>query len=659
MQYFIAFVFALLLAAYYYYRTQPELSKARKILLGSLRAIMLYILILILLSPILYFVKQHRDAPKVMFLQDTSRSMKLSRNGQSKSDYLKNLADPLKKSYRAAGYTVVDYRFADGLNGTDANSLLTKSLQELSRKEKLSDYAAIVLSSDGWLRDEDLSIVNRLSLPIHCLADSTSELIPDLEILSANANRYAYRNEATVFRVKAKSTHYTGPATVNLYVGNSRIGSQNVKVSPDAEASVDFSHRFGNIGFVNYRVEIQALPKEQRLGNNSLPGAIEVLSEKEQIIIFSDSPAWDNKFILDAIASNPRWDGSAYQIRDGSLYQTERAVTLDKAPTPAVIVLINNGKLKLDAATQSFIKNASTRGAGLFFQGLPPVELTDLPLKRSNILSPYQGFVLPNNTANLYPMLSELISEASKLPPLDYYYVTAAANTEIVATMNNPQKSPAIVISQSGNARAMGLSFLNLWRWQLQSPDAGYQKFIVNSLTWLSNKALGAYSAIYKSSYLQGEQISIRLRAEDDIRATDLDGNPQISIFDAKGKELTRDFMTREGSEYIFHSELSEAGEYRFEIQESGKKSSGRFAIADQQVEDRDFDFNLPLLQFISSESRGRLLYDTVSYNPVPAQARERIQRKEFPLYRKWYILSLFILAFCVELFLRRRWGLL
>jgi hypothetical protein len=35
----------------------------------------------------------------------------------------------------------------------------------------------------------------------------------------------------------------------------------------------------------------------------------------------------------------------------------------------------------------------------------------------------------------------------------------------------------------------------------------------------------------------------------------------------------------------------------------------------------------------------------------MPAVARDTIQKQEFVLYKKWYILSLFILAFCLELF--------
>jgi len=61
------------------------------------------------------------------------------------------------------------------------------------------------------------------------------------------------------------------------------------------------------------------------------------------------------------------------------------------------------------------------------------------------------------------------------------------------------------------------------------------------------------------------------------------------------------------------------------------------------------------------AETNGKLLYASSvnSFQPLPAVIETQISRREIALYKKWYILSLFILAFCVELYLRRRWGLL
>ena len=147
------------------------------------------------------------------------------------------------------------------------------------------------------------------------------------------------------------------------------------------------------------------------------------------------------------------------------------------------------------------------------------------------------------------------------------------------------------------------------------------------------------------------------------FRSSDLDKDPLITIFDPEGKEVTRDFMVREGDEYSFSAELAKTGNYRFEIREpdSQQKSTGSFAISEIAAEERDFDFNLPLLSYLASESRGHLLSlsEAQDYNPLPPTQNKHISRNEYAFYKRWYIISLFILSFCLELFFRRRWGLL
>lgn len=658
--YSFAAAFALILVSILYHRCQPPLSRPQKMLLKVLRFITLFILISILLEPIAYYVHSFSEPPQVIFLQDVSRSMELKKGGIKKSEILQRKLDILAQSYQKAGYKVANYPFADGLNGGKENSLLLKSLQELSDKGMLQSAAAIVLASDGWLKDEELSSLGSLALPIHALADSSHEEIPDLEIVAINSNQYAYRNEPTLFRVKAKATNYSGKASLNLYIGNAKVASKSIDLEADNEATVDFEYKFGQLGFFGYRVEIAPAAQEKNLGNNSLPGAIEVLSEKEQIAVISDAPAWDNKFILDAIGSNPRWESVFYQAKEEGLYLAEKRVELAAKSLPAVMVLVNNGKMKLDSGTVQQIKSNWQKGSGILYQGLPVAELNEiLPIQRSNILTPYQGFIQLTEAAKGYPMLEDLRKEQSKLPPLDYYYVTAAKGAELLASLNNPQNSPAIVALNTPQARALGFSFLNLWRWQLMSADKGYQKLMVNSLTWLSNKALGAYSAIYKSSYLQGEKVIIRLRAEDEIRISNLDASPEIRIFDAKGKELARDFLSRGGKEYLYEAQIKDAGEYRFEISEGSRKTGGRFQIAEARQEERDFGFNLSLLEYIAKSSRGKMIYPESDFPILKAQRIQRTVKDEFALYKKWYIITIFILAFGLELFFRRRWGLL
>jgi hypothetical protein len=590
--------------------------------------------------------------------------MSLNHGSTGKAAFLQPSIDKLTTSFRKAGYEVIQHSFANGLEGDDSSSLLSESLNQLSKDKSLSSLSGIILASDGWLRDESLAAVQQLGQPFYVLADSSRNPSPDLVVSNVRSNRYAYRNEPNTIRADFSSENYSGAAEARLMVGNRIISRQSIKLEAGKPQSLDFTHRFTQTGFFTWKVELSPLQNESRLSNNSFPGAIEVLADKERIILISDKPAWDNKFILDAINANPRWEVQTYLNRSGRLFSGETAVTKLDGTNLAAVVIINNGMMKLDSATISFITGVHAKGTGIMYQGLPVDELSALlPLQKSNILTMYQGFINPTSAAVNYPMLSPISNSSGDIPPIDYFYVTATAGTEVLASINNPQTSPAIAVRVNNGARSLAFAALNLWRWQLQSKDEGYNKLIGNCLTWLSNKSTGGYDAIYNSSYMQGEEIRIRLRVEDEIRQRKLDVNPRIRIVDKENKEVLNDFLTRENDEYSIKAELNKPGNYSFEIsdKESGKSTKGKFELSESSLENRDFGYNLPLLAWLASQTNGKLLFasEVDAFTVVPAVNEVLVSRREIALYKKWYILSLFILAFCIELYLRRRWGLL
>ncbi len=81
--------FCLLISGYLYFRTLPSLSKGRRALLFSLRSIGIYILLLLLLSPVLHFIHNRRALPEILILTDISESMDLRSGSGTKSDFFK------------------------------------------------------------------------------------------------------------------------------------------------------------------------------------------------------------------------------------------------------------------------------------------------------------------------------------------------------------------------------------------------------------------------------------------------------------------------------------------------------------------------------------------------------------------------------------------
>jgi len=630
-----------------------------------LRGIALAVALLLLISPIFHYIRNSVERPQIILLSDSSASMDLLSGKQSKRSFLAAPARELADKFRQAGYELHTYDFAQGLSGDGDNTLLSPALTELAAKHDFSKVKGIVLVSDGWLRDESLAVVKQLNSPFYVLADTTTILSPDLSVVGVRANRHAYRGEPAIIRADVLSENYSGQVTVDLLLGNTKVASQTLNLSSGVQSSLDFTQRFSQTGFYPFRVQIGAAGISERTqSNNSYPGAIEVLSEKQQIIIISDKPAWDNKFIIDSIAENTRWEVKHYLLQDGRLVLGGQSVSTPSSSNLAAIVVINNGELKLSGEVLGFVSRSYQNGIGILWQGLPVDELSSiLPLQRSNILSSYQGFLELGPAAASYPAISIESSELMDIPPLDYYFVTSAPGAEVLAQMNNPQKSPAVAIRSAGNNRVLAMAFLNLWKWQLQSNTGSYRKLLSSSMAWLANRSRSGYSPIYNSSYFRGEEIKLRLRAEDDIRALRLDLNPELKVIDANDKEVFSDFMTQSEGEYSLTLRLDQAGQYRFEIRDkvSGDTASGRFNVADTAIEARDFDYNLPLLTWLANDTGGKLLtpQSLQDFTPLPARSEQLQLRQEIPLYRKWYVLSLFILAFCLELFFRRRWGLL
>ncbi len=618
-----------------------------------------------MLSPILYYLRHDEQKQQIIVLRDVSASMDLASGSSSKKDFLKQPGAEAAAKFAESGYELLEYDFAQGLDGGPENTLLAPALAELAKQHDLGRVRGVLLLSDGWLRDESLRQVKQFGCPFYAVADTLAPRKADLSVVSALTNRQAYRNEPTLIRAEIKAENYSGPATVRLLVGGKAVANQSVNLQAGVSAKLDFTQRFAQTGFYPFSVEVVATGiNERSLNNNSFPGAIDVLADKQQIVVISESPAWDNKFIVDAIAENSRWEVGHYRVLGSQIFAGEKPVAAISQANPAAIVIVNNGSLQLGGAPLNYVLQNQQRGTGIFFQGLPLAELASvLPLQRSNIASSYQGFLELTPAAATYPMLSVDSAELREIPPLDYYYVTAAKSAEVLGTINNPQNSPAIAVRSVGNSKAIALAFLNLWKWQLQSGSGGYKKLLANCLTWLANTTSSGYNPIYNSSYFLGEEIDLRLRAEDDIRSLRLDLNPELKVFDAGNKEVFRDFMTQSGGEYGARLSLDKAGQYRFEINDkvSGEKSSGRFNVASSSIEVRDFDYNLPLLAWLASDTGGKLLHPASlkDFTPLPAQSKILELRLDFPLYRKWYVLSLFLLAFCLELFFRRRWGLL
>jgi hypothetical protein len=658
------FIVSLSAALLMYHKTAPQLTLYQKTGLIILRTFVLWLLLAFLLSPIFYFIRKYSEQQKVIILRDVSQSMQNKQHNLTKADQLNNLSDKFRKAFEKYGYKVHEHVFADGINGKTNTTYLIPALKQIKAKYG-SAKMQVVLLSDGWFRDADLRPITSFGLPVMTVSDTAEFQSVDLKVNELRHNQRGYINELSLFQAGFESDKYRGTATVRFSVNGKVEQSKTISFQKELSLTLDFYHRFRQTGLQKVEVSISAQGiSELTDSNNTESSAIDILTDKEKILLLTDTSNWDIRFIHDVIRENNRLEAVSLIVKPDGLYSGDRKTDFNDWKDVTSVIIVNQGTLQPSVQLSTQITDKVKQGAGLAYFGLPVSQLAEiLPLKISNLRSSYKGLFKILPAASGYSALQIGENEIAQIPPLDYYYLTTALHAEILGVMDNAQSSPAIALTVNQPGKVLGFAFLSLWRWQLQGKGEGYNSFIKGVLAWLSNRNGGDLAALYKPSYYQDEQIMISLAALDDIRQRKADAAFTFELRDEKGNKVLSDYLIENNSQYQISFRLSQPGAYNFLIKEtgSGQSTSGKFMVQSQNLESRDFGYNHSVLNWIAAQTGGRQLNlkEAENYLPVKAEPVRRMEKAEFPLYKKWYMITLFIVLFSLELFLRRRLGLL
>ncbi len=664
---FLLSLIIIVLIFIFYKKTVPQLDPVRKYLLIALRSISIIIVLILLLNPIIYFIRNRIFQPEFIVLRDISDSMNLRSGDVTKTELLADFHDQYTDKLKRNGFKLMKYDFAGGLSGDTGSTFLSKTLTELSDLKNFRDVKGFILLSDGWFKDDDLDIIQDMNIPVYSYIPQVDDKQFDLEITDFKYNRTAFRNEITPLVVNVFSQNYTGKARLELFLDDHLSLTQQIDFKVNNFQQLVLDHVFSDPGFIPIKVAIQAdTIGEINTANNMISGAIQVVQNRNQVLILSDKLTWDTKFIVDALRGNERWK-TEFLIKTNRLLQGNIPVRLqEKIQNISLLLIINNEKLSMDPSEKEIISNYVNNGGGVILLGKLDAFLQSIsPVMMTEKLSRDQGVLYFTETSKQYQSF-DFIDKSSlrNIPPLDFYHIKPKAQTQVLAGIENEDRSPVILYSDWGESKILYLAFTGFWKWQLWDSAGTYSKFISDICMWIGQKDSERFSAFAeKTSYDPGEIVKIRLQAYDEklIPLTDL--NVIVNIFNASGKLVFEGYMIETDNEYTVMINDLEPGSYTFRLTEDdlGQSSEDNFFVSENKPESRDQGFNSALLNYIAGKTDGKA-YRSISENNfiIPDNnSRTQLIRLELPVYKKWYIITIFLLCFCLELFLRKRWGLL
>jgi len=659
----LLFIFiAVILIILFYKKTIPEIGKGKKYLLIFLRCVSIIAVLILLLNPILYFSQKISKKSEIIFLSDVSESMNQKKGETNKIAALKDFKEKIREKLVSQNYKVSEIEFANGMNGIKSSTNLSRTFEDISKKHGLTDVKNIFLFSDGWFRDDDLNILNDINIPIFTFNPDFKITDFDLEIFTLNYNKNAYKNEITPIIANVSALNFNQKAKVNLIINGKISQTRKIDFSNDNFQQIIFEQIFEKTGLQPFEVVIESdMENEINLANNRFPAAIQVLDNRAKILIVSDNLNWDIKFILDAVEKNQRWN-SDFLLKNRTLKKGRKTTDLsENIKETVVLILVNYGSLNLTHIETEIINNFVKNGGGLLLFGKPLTSLYDiLPANLSGITSSFKSTFYFTDESKKFQTF-EFLENTDEIPPVDYFYVNAKLQAEILAKIENDEQSPAILFNEFENGKVLYFSFNNLWKWQLRNSD--YSDFMTNIILWLSASNTERFvSFTDKYSYFEGEKIMITLTAFDEKLAPIKNLTAKL-IIKQNEKKIFEKYLLEKENEYFAEIEELEKGKYNYTIfaEKTGQQTSGNFLVTDDNPEARDRGFNQPLLAFISKQTNGKIINAKTFSDFTFPKAISKIEelKTELPIYRKWYLIAIFLICFCTELFLRKRWGLL
>lgn len=605
-------------------------------------------------------------------------------------------------------------------NATDILNALKKTLKEASTAPLagvflFSDGTDNV--SLGGLEkkpDELKRMFKDFSAPVYAVVATVSE-IRDISIVEVQSPDYAFIRNAVDIKVKVEARGYSGmEVPITLSEGERIITTKMLSLTPQTESyEVTLSLTPDKVGTFIYTVKVGELEGEAVLENNTRRFPIEVLRDKIRVLHVVGSPSWDQRFLREALTNDPTIELISFyilrEINDAPMADTEELSLIPfpvdelfntKIRTFDLIIFQNfSWRIYLNYLYIQNIQSFVTDYGGGFlmiggprgfsaggYAGTPIAEILPVevpPTERPFEVGEYKARLTDAGARHPITALRPGL-EASKLfwdslPPLDGFNYTGGAKPGATVLLEHPFASsagtnlPLMALWQVGRGRAMAVMTDSLWRLNFLNVQAGgtsadYLRLWRSAVRWLVGDPEGKQVRVRtdKIKYSLGDIVKVRVKVlgKDYAPAKE----PSISLVitgEGSSREITG--LKLEGEEWTLDMDNPGVGGWKLEA--TARDKNGEPLGSDETafiVESGGAELENPfpnpeLLKQITEITGGKTIpiAHGGDFGALPSPKAWRVTgRKNMPLWDNWIAGAFILLAFSLEWYFRRRWGL-
>jgi hypothetical protein len=668
-----------LLYAWLMYRQPVQLAKTARYGLFALRAVVVTLLGLLLVSPLIKSVSYQPQKPVILIAQDNSESIRLFGRAELAEANAASLAQ--LKTQLGDGYEVHEFNFDKGLRDGLSNTYngkqtdISLALHQLNDRFVNRNIGALVLATDGLynLGTDPQYEARNIKTSIYTIALGDTTPRRDLLIGNINYNKTAYLGNDFEVELLAEAYQSNGE-TMRLTVTEDgrQVISQNISINSAAfKKVIPLKLNADKKGVRKFTVSLAPVKNELSVQNNTETFYIEVLDARQKILLLYDGPHPDISVIKQSIESNRNFELKASLMTDfASLNVSDYSLAI---------------LYQLSSASYGKVQNILTGKTPLWLVGGTQTDINGLN-RAQKVVNVNAGrddaqevFAQPMPTFTAFTLSDSTQNKLSKLPPLLAAYGTYEAQPNAAVLLKQkigsvPTNYPLLAFGDEGGRRTAVLTAEGLWRWQLAEyreygNHHALEELFGQGVQYLTANANRERFRVYPAKNVFDEGENVLLNAELYNDALELVNTPdvRIAIKNKDGKNFSFLF-TRSGQSYQLNAGTLPVGEYSYSATaKNGKQqyaANGQITIKQLNLEARQSTANHRLLKNMAERSGGQMLLPA-QINQLASLIRKNDNIKTVVYEDKRYsdmislkwIFALLVVMLSAEWFLRKREG--
>ena len=709
--------------AWYLHRNRGGLEGRRPALLWSLQLGAVALVLFLLWQPAIGIESLRAEQNLVAVLLDTSRSMGLAEDEQTRLEKATAALDAGLIEEIQKKFQVRLYGFAGRLERLESvetiaaegnSSRIGEAVAGVLRESASLPLGAVIIFTDGsdnsgHFDRRAMAEIRRRNVPVHTVGVGRTRIPGDIELADVSVSPRALPHSRLSAQVGIRHSG-DGDQTTRLSVrdGSRVLASKQITLPGGRtvhSASVDFDA--GEAGIRNLTFQLDPLPGETLAGNNALSRVIEIPRDRRKILYVEGEPRWEYKFLRRAIRDDANVQLVTILRTSPNKFYRQGVDTDDELakgfPSRTEELFSYHGLVigSIEAgffppAQQEAIREfVNRRGGALLMLGgrrglgdggwgvskVADVLPVKLPAESAETFAREQAQVEPTAQGRdslicrLDDDPAENVRQWRGLPPVADYQRVGDLKPGAVPLLNvaaADRSLPLLALQNYGRGKSMILATGGTWLWKMRLPhdDSRHHTFWRQLLRSLVAGTPGPVS-LTTDRTLYADDVHVKLRAEVRTKAHQPTNSATVTatLTPELGDPLRLDMHPSPEEDGIYEADLTVAapGAYRVEVSAHlGETTLGsdtrHFRREDGVAENFRPEQNRELLEKLAEQTGGRYwTLDQVSGLADEIRfSKAGITSRE--IMDLWDMPAFFILLLALraaEWLLRRRWGLI